>query len=536
MTPPRKAKKSAQKTTIQELTLEYHLDALPSSQHRAGLAGLLLMHRWRARQPEQRGICDLDITGPRSLRIRFDRDGLAQLFDLTYAAEVIHRPYPKPFKNKPPLREEPREEVNTKTGESKTKTVYIYPVVVPKGAYLEDWDETRNKPDGGKWIKLWRDMVWNILRGVPATRAPFEARAGNKTDRLAAQAFDDLAQPGKSVDLPSTYYLGAQAVTAENVKFRDLARHQFLLHFWPFVAPIYIPETVDAEGKRQFQGYAITVPDIVELAGFCEQLEYIMSQRSDAVAGYVPAQAVIDLPAAGALDLMARLTERIGKQNAIDEDLVCGVDVFHMAKVGNNVRVLGTRRVDVEFAMVDRYLNIRDKYREHRFRRQQLLNLLDRKPWHTGFDRIFSTVSTRWTIESTWFCRDVRTAFKNEALMTEKTDQEQSLESLIYRIVGVYIAGKLDSKHGIKWKDVEQLDEDNDQRKHYRTKRQDIAKDAFLSIRSRTGQDFVDYFSGTLFSYPQRLGEVAFRAIARALLDDTDKVRTLTLLALSARA
>ena len=62
-----------------------------------------------------------------------------------------------------------------------------------------------------------------------------------------------------------------------------------------------------------------------------------------------------------------------------------------------------------------------------------------------------------------------------------------------------------------------------------------LARDAFLAIRSRTGQDFIDYFASTLCSVSQNMNEHDFTALTKALLEDTDKVRTLTMLALSAR-
>src|SRR5947208_8195693 len=51
----------------------------------------------------------------------------------------------QPLKNKqkaliPPLRETARTEIDPKSGKEKTKTVYIYPVVIPKSAFLVDVD------------------------------------------------------------------------------------------------------------------------------------------------------------------------------------------------------------------------------------------------------------------------------------------------------------------------------------------------------------------------------------------------------------
>src|SRR5258706_927899 len=167
--------------TVDTLELDYHLAELPSSQHRAGLAGLVLMVQWLKRQGVHTGICDIIRLDERGATLRMNQDGLVVLFDEVYAASNEEQERAKPLQNKqkaviPPLREETRVEVDPKNGKEKTKTVYIYPVVIPKGALLPDLDPSANA-DKGVWIKLWRDVIWSIFRGVPATRKPFEDRA-----------------------------------------------------------------------------------------------------------------------------------------------------------------------------------------------------------------------------------------------------------------------------------------------------------------------------------------------------------------------
>ncbi|HWN68767.1 MAG TPA: type I-MYXAN CRISPR-associated protein Cmx8, partial [Haliangium sp.] len=508
----------------------YDLSGLPSSQHRAGLAGLVLMCRWLEGQARKdlRGTCAIEKLTAHRLVLRLDRDGLASLFDQVYGAVAEERAYPRPFKNKPPLYERTRVETSEKTGKSKEVTDYYYPAIVPGGAYLADWDHN------GPWTKLWRDMLWSILRGVPATRAPFEARA---TRQPTTEADDTLAELGHAdtvVDLPSTYFLGAQARTAENVPFRDLARYQFLLHFWPFVAPIYVPAVIDNEGKRSFRGYAIAVPDVSDLELFCEELPDAMRGRGLELAGYVPAQAVVDVAVESALDLLARIGERLRQRGTYQLDLVQGVDVFHVDKEGNNIRLLGMARIDVEPDMVEEYRRLRDAYRDSRFRRQRLLNLVEHRAWYAGFDRLFATTPWEQTMGSPWFRQDSRSALTEiENAMSQQEPNETTLEALIYRIVGTYLSARLSSKYGLEWKNVEA---DEGRKKEYSEKRKKLANDAFLAIRSRTGSDFVDYFSGTLFSEPQHLDEARYAILARALIEHTDQVRTFTLLALSARA
>ncbi|GAB4514390.1 MAG: hypothetical protein Tsb0020_32890 [Haliangiales bacterium] len=559
-----------------ELVLEYDLAALPSSQHRAGLVGLVLMCHWLNEQAQHalRGTCSVEECSARTLRLRLDRAGLASLLDQVYGAAFEDRAYPRPFKNKEPDRIETRTEKNPKTQKEKEVTDYIYKVVVPDGSYRGDWGAERDDP----WLKLWRDMVWSILRGVPATRKPFELRADNadlaaggdgadKDDSGAAQnAIDDetdqlfaqLRRADAVVDLPSTYYLGAQAKTAENVRFRDQARQQLLLHFWPLVVQIYIPVTLDIDGKRSYHGYALAVPDVSDLQRFCKRLPKAMRRRPAELAGYVPKGAVVTLAVESALDLFAQLTTRLedSEQHAVRMDkLVYGVDIFHVKKDGNNIRMLGNERIDVTWAaQTDRYLLLREWYQSTRFLQQRLINFFAERPWYAGFERIFAEVPWKQTIGSTWFCRDIRQAFDKEKQLTMSSDDsdtlaadageetaatatapldDNSIESLLYKLAGRYLAARLKSKYDLEW---ERAKADKAQKELYEKHKKKLAKDAFLAIRARTGDEFRAYFAGTLFSEPQRLKPDAYVTLARALMDEPEKVRILTMLALSARA
>src|SRR5436305_10705698 len=95
-------KKIAQTTEV--LELNYQLAELPSSQHRAGLAGLVLMARWLERQGTNKGSCELIRLDELGATLRMNEHGLEALFDEVYGAYKEDREYPQPFKNKAPLR------------------------------------------------------------------------------------------------------------------------------------------------------------------------------------------------------------------------------------------------------------------------------------------------------------------------------------------------------------------------------------------------------------------------------------------------
>jgi CRISPR-associated protein Cmx8 len=543
-----KAKRPGKAASNGAVTLEYSLAELPSAQHRAGLAGLVLMLRWLERQPGSKpGVCKLARLDNRGAAVTVDLDGLRRIFDETYGATKELQPRKQLWKDSDgepvdPVRTEVHEITDAK-GKTKIEKLYYYDVVVPRAGLIGAAEPSSG--DGSTpWTKLWRDFLWEVLRGVPMSRTPFVARANNQPTKDALEAWTSVTGSAESsVDLPSTYYLGAQAKTAENVAVRDRTRYQFLLHFWPYAAQIYVPRVTKVkDGETEFVGYAIAVPDIAALEDFCDELREALRSREAKLAGYRPAAAVIDLPAEGALDLARRLDEqvatRLGHQGT--SDLVLGYEVFHMDKVGKNVRLRGVSRVEPERRMIDAYVQLRglDLWSPF-FRRQRLANLLAERPWYAGFDRLIETLAQDdRTIGSVPFRHDARVSFNaarkaSEGTMKQGEGQEKEpkgLEELIHQVMLSYVIQKLDSKHGLRRNEIT----DDGGKKAFDDKKHKIAKDAFLAVRSRTGAAFVDYFAGTLCSVTQRLSKPDYLLLTQSLKTEHERVRTLTLLALSA--
>src|SRR5712691_6975168 len=506
---------------IEVLALDYNLAELPSSQHRAGLAGLVLMVQWLKRQVAHKGICEITQLDVHGATLRINQQGLAALFDEVYAASKEEQERSQPLKNKqkaliPPLRETTRTEIDPKSGKEKTKTVYIYPVVIPKGAFLVDVDPSASG-DRGIWIKLWRDVIWSIFRGVPATRKPFEDRADGAQTKDAADVWEDLIQQTDyPIELPSTYFIGAQAVNAENVPFKDRARFQFLLHFWPYAAQVYVPAVHNNEGKTPFIGFALAIPDVANLVLFCEELPQVLRARGVEPAGYRPRESVVDLAIEGALDMLKRLHERLTLHTGAQatHEFVLGVDVVHVEKQGNNVRTLGVARLDPEDSMIDDYTRIKASLWNPLFRKQRLLNLVNSRVWYAGFNEMMCSLPYEQSIGHKTFRHDARESFRQEREhITEeaKTDMADetlsevaaiepneavniSYETLVYRVVRIYLQRKLSLKYPHEWSEVK---DDPGKRKEYEEAREKVARDAFLAVRSRSGMDFTDYFAST---------------------------------------
>lgn len=254
------------------LDLTWNLAELPSAQHKTGLAGLVLMVRWLGRQPKRRGVCELTRLDADGATLRVNRTGMRELFDETYAATEVEHESSKVRKDRrkaeiTPIRTVERE-VKGEDGKLKKKTFYVYPDTEPRGAFLADLDDPA-AGGSGKWIKLWRSFIWSLLRAIPATRRPYKQRAAGAFTEDADGAFDEITGNADArVELPSTYFIGAQAMTAENVPFADRVRFHFLLHFWPFAVGLYVPAIIDKDGNRKVRdnSYSLAFPDLADLA------------------------------------------------------------------------------------------------------------------------------------------------------------------------------------------------------------------------------------------------------------------------------
>jgi CRISPR-associated protein Cmx8 len=355
--------------------------------------------------------------------------------------------------------------------------------------------------------------------------------------------------------MPSTFFIGAQDSNADDVPFKDRAKFHFLLHFWPYIAQVYVPRFVDNEGEVKTNGFVLAIPDVANLGWFCEELPILLKNRNPEVFGYRPKSCFVDISIEGALDTLKRLQERIAVLGASLDTLVLGIDVFHAYKPPDNpqasVETKGVARVTPEVAMIDEYSRLQHALWNPLIKRQILLNLVSNRPWYDGFDKVLSNLPYKELFSEQcegfkYFRHDLRwllspgerreQAMPDEILADVESEGNinqigMSYELLVYRVINVYIRRKLKSKYELEWSAVK---DDPSKRKEYEETKEKVAREAFLAVRSRNGMDFADYFASTLCSVSQPLNEQQYVKLAQALYEDTDKVRTLTMLALSA--
>ena len=532
------------------IKLKYKLAELPSAQHRAGLSGLVLMVRELKLQPwfaeRDNPIVEFIELEEFSATLKLNLEGLKALFDFTYKAKKDERKTEIKIKKYDRIE---KFEAQDKKDQTKIKKRYVYSVVVPEGAFLANWDKSNND----LWIKLWRDMLWNIIRGVPATRNSFNNRCGEQTySQDAEKAWQELKKPGKLIGQSGNYFLGAMATNAENIPTKDVIKYQFLLQFWVFVSQIYCPMTLDKDGKRQRAGYAIAIPDVANLVDFYDEFQGILEDRSSDKYGFLPREAVIDIPEEGALDLLRLLKKRISFETGSQtlEDLILGVELIHAEKVGNNVKIRSISYIEPTVD-IDRYAEIKKLYWCPWFRKQRLINLLHPKPesdrpnaplveipaW-IGFDEVLSRIPRKWLLDP-YFSHDARELFNTEGKVKMKTDFRNEAK-IVYQVCQSYVLGKLDAKYNIKWDKETKKYIDTQTKKPIRQQedgdkyKKKIANEAFLAVRSRTEeQAFISYFADTLQPFFKDKNE--FADFVNKLFNQTAEIRALTLLALSSQ-
>lgn len=396
------------------IELTYDLYSLPTAQHKAGLAGLCILRKTL----ERRKVEPLPVTTiPEAgiVKVSLSRPALEVLFNDLYDAGLEEVPSKTKRKDKnkneiPWLREEGKTEQNPKTGKPKTVTYYIYQGVIPKAAFLD----CLQMPD--PWIKLWRNAIWSTLRGIPLSRTPFNERAGGKPVNAVSKTWNSLMKflkdPSRTEEIASSLYVGGQAVNAEKVPFVGRADENLLLHFWPVVLRVFVPEVINNEGKTEFKGFVLAIPEVCDIEGFIEEFELMVATLNPALKGYRPSEAVVSVPQEGALEYMSSLVRAKAQQGDISYN-ISAIEVVHLEKRGDTISTLSSNRIPVNNMTLEKYELIRQSYHHPLFKKLLIHNLLEGNEWYAGFDQLLSSRDKDWFLGfKTWFPRDIQKYFE----------------------------------------------------------------------------------------------------------------------------
>lgn len=523
-------------TDVETIRVQYDLFELPTPQHKAGLAGFVLL----VESLKQRGVGPLPkiSLGATTAEITFTQQSLQVVFDDVYDAQEVEIESRSKWRGKVPL-EVVEREVKDRFGVETKQDCFVYAAIQPRGAFLETF-----LPDGdGLWLKLWRDVLWQILRGIPAARKVYQERADGKPSSVAAETWMEFGKARQDArrdrvrtsGISSSLYLGAQDVNAERVSFRGRTEHNFLLHFWTIVALLFDVRGVKVDGDVEDGGFVIAVPEPANLEMFTQDIVRLLSELGTAKAGYRPRETLIHVPAEGGLEYLSRLARyRTGQALG---DCIVAVEVLQMRKQGHSVRALAADRIEPRQQLLEQYAETVAGCWNPLYRSLQIENLRSGKPWFMNVAELFATYPWFFFIYSvdktperfSFFGSDVSRKFRDlerdhqqqreegSGVTVENLDDE--LSRRIYRVIRQYVTQRSEGGKGGR---------------AYRDVRESVARDAFLAMGSRRAEDFVEYFIGTICAVPHFLSEEAYLAVTHALLNDTDRVKMLSMLALSA--
>ncbi len=535
----------------QSLLLQYNLTDLPTAQHKAGLAGLLL----HLRSLEARHLTAgpvLERADALEASIRISRDSLQCLFDDLYAGALEDNRVRSKYPSKAPLAE--KTDAVQRNGKEEQVKLFLYKDLRPQCEVIAHW-----RPQGKQdpWFRLWQGMLWGVLRAQPKTRGEYQNRADGQPVGFTERLWRSLTKAeagrakGKFVveSIAGSLFIGAQDKNAERVGFEGHVEHNLLLHFWPWAAPVFVPRVIDPrKGTWDYQGFLLAIPEVADLQTFVEDMEFYWKSLDAEKVGYRPASALVDLPEEGGLEFLYHLAQRrIGKSHLTDS--LHAVELYHQHKQGNNVRQLAAEKLVPRAELLADYERVRGDGKKHPlFKRLQLRNLLDGRPWYSGAFDLFECFPSEYfvhgpkTPRGRFFGTDVRRQFSatiadicDEELSMFDEDRDKALQSLIYRVVRNYVEKRTRDRAGINsGKDFHQFVPAEFAR--YRDAKPKVASNAFLALRARRAQDVAEYFTGTLCAQGFHLKESDFLLLADRLLNEPEQVKTLAMLALSAHS
>ncbi len=549
------------------ITLEYDLYDLPTAQHKAGLAGLLLMiESMKMRKMTPLPEAQHDKT---RAKFSFTRESMQALFDDLYDTSWVEKERKTKRKNRDKDAIEPKREfereVTTEDGKKRKEKVYVYEDFEPKGAFLS----VLLSADSDLWLKLWRDMLWETLRVKPTTRTVYEERANKKPSSEAKRTWDTLTKilelRKKDKTLParvvSSAFIGAQDTNAENVPFQGMPEDNLLLHFWPIASLTFVPRIIKKNEKsKQYQmeevGYALAIPEPANLKDFVADMLDLLRRLEMERSGFRPRFALISVPEESGLEYLYRLAgSRVGQQE-ISYSLAA-IEIYHLEKRGNNTVMLAAQRISPDEQILRGYDALRKQYRNPLYRSQRIRNLLSQQPWHTGMDGVFNQYPWEFFVSNqgktsqaiSFFGYDVNSTFTGIETNLRNCNSEKGgdpmsaevynerLASCVYRLTQEYVHRRTEEKSRKTYEDFKKNKDEKGRviyPQDYREALEKVCSDAFLAMRGRREQDFVEYFTGTICSVAQYLPEADYLIVSRALIDEPNTVKTLAMLALSA--
>jgi CRISPR-associated protein Cmx8 len=441
----------AKQAAPQTIDIRYDLFDLPTAQHKAGLAGLVLAIRSLKERSEK----DPDAIPPEAVpviieepdetavKIRFTARSVRGLFDDLYDADLIESaPREKPrTKGKgaakreiPPVKRAMVTIPDKKSGKEKQVEGYVYLDVTPRLTALDPLF-----PPIPEWLKLWRNVLFQVIRDS-RKQAPYKKRAAERFKNTSfaeaiigsedeEDANEEEAEGGEQdgwgalgddtqIKLSSALYIGAQGVNAERVSFTGSARFNLLLHFWPLSMLVFVPSFLDSDGKEHLgkrndkdksSHYVIAIPEVSKLRRFCQIYPRMLSRFGEDKRGYRPARAVITVAAQSSLEFINHVAWLAEQQTTgLLSGSLNSVEFYHLMKPDpqKGAVLVGSGRVSDDPDLIFKYREIVGSPGEAQPFRNPLLkaaliqSLLRGKPWWGELLPLFMSRDWRFFVHS----------------------------------------------------------------------------------------------------------------------------------------
>ncbi|MDE0219873.1 MAG: type I-MYXAN CRISPR-associated protein Cmx8 [Spirochaetaceae bacterium] len=543
------------------VTVSWSLPDLPTAFHKAGLAGLLCYVRTMPKFAPGAALPSIECATPLELRIRFTQATLQTLMDSVYAGETHLVESSRKWPNGTLKAER---STRPRRGHDRPTRTWVYEVIRPKADLMVHW---RGGDTEDRWVALWREALRGVLRDSKKAEIYAKTTKGHSPTEESGdlkglwRGFVSGAKRGRRVapTIPKSMLIGAEGQNAERVAFKGEVRHNLLLHFWPFVTPVFVPRALRrTQGQWKIDttnGYVLAVAEVGDLIEFSKLIDSYWRRRppSDDERRR-PRDCEIDVAVEGGMAFLRSLAEyRLASMDDGDFfDTVPQVDLYHLEKRGNNVRTHLTDSIRLTAGAMRRYERVAQSRRNTLFRRLLMRNTLDGRSWYAcAAETLFTCYPVELFVhsgKSPPFARNfglaVREQFKGES--TTMNDS-LNLAGKVFDIVGQFVANRAERRSGVT---REQLQAENGttnwasvDAQNYLGAREKVATDAFLAIRGRNAEEFVDYFVGSICAVPQFMGaqgvspKEGFIEVSRALHESEERrteMRNLTMLALSA--
>jgi CRISPR-associated protein Cmx8 len=367
-----------------------------TAQHRAGIAGLLLQFqameilREQANTEEEKAryiIPEHTLTNnERSLWVKFTKESFDSVMRERYRGKFVQREYSKKMK------EGNARKFIEKIDIAKGKSIFKYEELRPSFEYFEAFSAPL------AWQEQIRDSTWSSFFCIPTMQSASFKIQSNDENKDVTALWKGLLDK-KFVEAKKTYYLNTWTEGLKGEEISDNAEKCLLLHFWGIVSTIFTPTSLKIDKnerglvdfKTEYQKPVVVVPDVAHIGTFTVEFRRYLEKREhlDAKKRKHP-DLFISTPREAALQFFM---PQLAQAQIITESITGarGAEVYCFKSAGQQAIVASFFNEPLEDYtrdLISDYGFILREIKSFPYRALQVENLLAKRKWHDGFDRL----------------------------------------------------------------------------------------------------------------------------------------------------